>query len=178
LGAARNKAIQRSKGAFLAFLDADDIWAEDKLSLQVKAVTDNPSIDIVAGHVEHFFTPGLEEKVRRGIHCPKDPQPAPVVPAMLIRRSVFEHTGLFETTWKVGSDLDWFLRVKEQGIRVEVLPQVVLRRRIHSRNTGIVNKGYASQRLQILKAALERRRGGDGKITEPDATRNRSDDCD
>ena len=33
---ARNLAIKKSKGEFIAFLDTDDIWASDKLYLQIK----------------------------------------------------------------------------------------------------------------------------------------------
>lgn len=35
---ARNTAIKESKGQFVAFLDSDDIWIEDKLSLQINAM--------------------------------------------------------------------------------------------------------------------------------------------
>ncbi len=106
LGAARNEAIRLSQGPFLAFLDADDVWTQDKLSLQMKVALANPSLDIVAGHVEQFFSPDLEKSLRRKMWCPETPQPAPVVPAMLIRRRVFQRTGLFETDWRVGVDLE------------------------------------------------------------------------
>jgi len=103
------------------------------------------------------------------------PQPAPVVPAMLIRRSVFDRTGMFETDLRVGVDLEWYLRVQELGVRVEVLPQTVLRRRLHARNTGIVGSQHASQRLQILKAALDRRRGADDKATMSNGSPDKPD---
>lgn len=40
IGASRNKAINTAKGYFLAFLDADDIWAPEKLSTQVAFMTE------------------------------------------------------------------------------------------------------------------------------------------
>jgi len=33
---ARNLAIKKSKGEYIAFLDTDDIWLKDKLHLQIK----------------------------------------------------------------------------------------------------------------------------------------------
>ena len=33
---ARNRAIKKSKGKFIAFLDTDDLWDKDKLYLQIK----------------------------------------------------------------------------------------------------------------------------------------------
>jgi len=37
----RNSSINRSVGEYLAFLDADDLWSPDKLSLQLKFMQDN-----------------------------------------------------------------------------------------------------------------------------------------
>lgn len=37
---ARNVALEKSKGRFIAYLDADDIWLSDKLSKQVKFMMD------------------------------------------------------------------------------------------------------------------------------------------
>ena len=36
---ARNKAIELAKGKFLAFLDVDDLWQEDKLKTQIEFMT-------------------------------------------------------------------------------------------------------------------------------------------
>lgn len=38
---ARNNALKRAKGKWMAFLDADDIWLPEKLERQLKFMTDN-----------------------------------------------------------------------------------------------------------------------------------------
>ncbi|MEF1215941.1 glycosyltransferase family 2 protein, partial [Vibrio alginolyticus] len=40
-GASRNFAIKKAKGRFIAFLDSDDLWTEDKLAEQIPFMLEN-----------------------------------------------------------------------------------------------------------------------------------------
>ena len=50
---ARNLAIKKASGEFLAFLDTDDIWLKDKLNQQIKLFS-NPNIGLVYGNYWRF----------------------------------------------------------------------------------------------------------------------------
>ena len=41
-GLSRNRAWDLSQAEYIAFLDADDAWALDKIELQIKAMDNNP----------------------------------------------------------------------------------------------------------------------------------------
>ena len=60
LAEARNQAVKRSQGSFIAFLDCDDRWGATKLSKQLKAFNDD-SIGAVYTNYRLFNNSGLEE---------------------------------------------------------------------------------------------------------------------
>jgi hypothetical protein len=67
--------------------------------------------------------------------------------------------GLFATGWRVGEFIDWYARAVDLGLKSHILPEVVLHRRLHDTNIGIVEPDAKADYLRILKASLDRRRG-------------------
>lgn len=61
---ARNQAISRAKGDYLAFLDSDDEWMEDKLLIQIEELQAHPEIDFIFSDFENVNT----VQNRRGIN--------------------------------------------------------------------------------------------------------------
>ncbi len=158
-GAARNRAVEIAKGEFFAFLDADDRFTPGKLTRQMRVLLADPELDMVFGHVREFVSPELDAETRKLIRPPApDPMPWTAPNLMLIRRSSFDRVGPFSTSVRVGVTVDWFARASEAGLRYEILPEVVLERRLHTQNNGLRQRDARAQYLLVLKAAMERRR--------------------
>jgi glycosyltransferase involved in cell wall biosynthesis len=158
-GAARNRAVEAATGELFAFVDADDRFTPGKLTLQKTALDADPGLDMVFGHVQEFLSPELDEETRAALRPPApEPMPWTAPNLMLIRRASFLRVGLFSTTFRVGVTVDWFARASEAGLRYAVLPEVVLERRLHTQNNGLRERGARTQYLDVIRAAMERRR--------------------
>jgi len=159
IGAARNAGLAAARGDLLAFLDADDLWEPGKTAAQLAALEADPALDMVFGHALQFKTPDMAPEVAARLEVPTAPMPGMVPGAGLFRRTAFERTGPFETQWKVGEFVSWYQRAMDLGLRAKVIPELVLRRRVHGGNQGIKERGALADYARIVKAALDRRRG-------------------
>jgi glycosyltransferase involved in cell wall biosynthesis len=158
LGAARNKGISLAQGSVFAFLDSDDVWLEGKLTRQMAVLDDNPEVDMVFGYARQFNSPELDQQSKTKIRPSDEVLPGYIAGTMLIKRDAFYRVGLFETDWRVGEFIDWYLKAMERGLKSFLLPEVVMKRRIHANNMGIRERKHQTDYVRILKAALDRRR--------------------
>jgi len=176
IGAARNLGITMSSGDLLAHLDADDVWVPDKLAAQEEALGRDYGLDLVGAEMEEFISPDAGDEIRATVRCLPAPQPSYSASAIVVRREAFLRVGFYETRWRVAADLSWFVRAREAGLRTATVPRVLARRRLHADNTGLRERDRASERVLVLKLALDRRRahataagelGPDPPATEP-----------
>jgi glycosyltransferase involved in cell wall biosynthesis len=158
VAAAWNAGIAVSRGDLIAFLAQDDLWAPNKLAVQVAHLNDHPDIQYCVAKARYFLEPGcrIPSGFRReqleGDHV------ARIVETMLARRSAFDLVGNFDTSL-VLADVDWFARAKDAGVPMTILSEVLLRRRIHDENlTYRVSAQSHRDLLTTLARSVKRQR--------------------
>ena len=164
LPAALNLGLKVSGGRWITFLDADDLWVEDKLTLQNKMVSENPDLDIVFGHVRQFVSDEIKGHDRKKIQIPPDPLPGISKITMFAIRSVFDTVGFFNEDLSIGEFIEWYTRAKEANLNMYVMREVVAKRRVHKWHTTGQDPESRTGYARILKASLDRRRAAENKI--------------
>lgn len=151
---ARNHGVKLATGDFFAFLDHDDLWTPHKLALQLEAFNTDPDLQVAYGHMIEFDERNLVD----GLPKTSKPEPSRMAGTILIRRDAFQRVGLFKPGLKIAEWLEWCLRAQEAKLHERMLPDVLMRRRIHAHNTGFLQISERGNLVRSIKEALDRRR--------------------
>lgn len=125
--AARNAGIGAARGEFICFLDADDLWTPDKLVAQVDFMDRSPNVGLVFADGEEFDESGVQcasllsksrfdgeivtgtviveafQKLLEENFIPTS--------TVMVRKSCFATTGLFDPALKGPEDRDMWSRI-------------------------------------------------------------------
>ena len=159
LPAARNTGLGQARGELIAFLDDDDVLPPTKLSVQAGYLDEHPETGCVLGRQEWIFD-GVEPPPMPRDQLFGEVGGIQLVTAM-IRRGVLEDLGGFDPTYSYAEDRDLFIRMREHGVEIAVLPDVVLHKRLHGTNMTM-DPPATHPMLRSLREKLERERHAGG----------------
>lgn len=142
---ARNTGIAHSSGNFIAFLDADDLWLKDKLSILVQAFDtnrydlifsdsytfkDHLDLDKLTPAQERFNVPEAEYSGKKGLEQFLFQNKIPIL-TVLVKKEIILHVGGFNDVSPC-EDYDLWLRLLIEGYRFKALDVPLTAYRFHS----------------------------------------------
>jgi GT2 family glycosyltransferase len=153
-----NHGVREASGELIAMHDSDDLWPAGRTRTLLAALTDE--LEGVFGWIEQFFSAELDADERSRLRVDTRPQASYLLQTSLMRRDAFWRVGPLDETLSSSANIDWISRARAAGLRTTVVPEVVLRRRIHHSNLG---RRLGAQKqddlLRVVRAHLDRRRG-------------------
>ncbi|MHA1537103.1 MAG: glycosyltransferase family 2 protein [Alphaproteobacteria bacterium] len=156
---ARTHGIEASSGSLLAFLDADDLWLPEKTEIQVEQLTGRPKAGISTCLIENFWEQELAGEAEQLRGTKHDGPRMATMQGMMISREVFDRLGGLGSDIVHFDEIDLLLRAKADGVSIEHVDRVLVRRRIHENN---ISRGRGAQAradlLLLAEQAVARRR--------------------
>ena len=154
---ARNTAIARAKGEFLAFLDSDDTWLPNHLASQMKKFDDDPSLDLVYANGLRIADP--RRQVTFMDVCPSQgtanfealvvERCQICVSTVVVRKSAIVKAGGFDEGLRMCDDYDMWLRAAFHGAKIGY------GREVQARLNGGRPGSLSQSNVKMLQAYLE-----------------------
>lgn len=153
-----NELLFRSRGQFIARMDADDVCLPDRFEQQLRFMGRHPTCVLAGGLIEHINRHGdsvacrplpLDHDAIDGRHLWQSGGGI-IHPTWFGRRGLFERLGGYRPQFPYAQDYDFMLRAAEVG-ELRNLKRVVLRYRIHDAQ---VSRGRRAEQLRCMGRAL------------------------
>ena len=152
---ARNCALLKVNGKFIAFLDVDDWWSHDKLEKQIPLFEDS-EVGLVYGNLWRFFEKKKKKKIYRKKILPTGMALNELMhdyvigsPTYVIRKESLESLKYcFNNNFHIIGDFDLNIRLAAKW-KIDCVQEPIATARIHGRNESLLNKNKEIDELKI-----------------------------
>lgn len=128
IGGARNEGIKKTQGKYIIHLDSDCVIRKDYVVNLRKHVKNNNFL-VAKGLVEFISSKGLISRANCELKnlTYSSRKHVCYTPNLIVRRSLYEKVGLFDTKGVYGEDTDWSLRLESLLISPLFLKNLVVK---------------------------------------------------
>ncbi|MEO1638557.1 MAG: glycosyltransferase family 2 protein [Pseudomonadota bacterium] len=131
-----NKGIKRATGSVIGLLHADDMLANRGVVASIAEAFADPEVDGVYGDLQYVARDDVT-RVIRNWRAGRFNRAAlrrgwmPPHPTLYLRREIFGHAGLYDTSYRISGDYEGMLRfLSDEELTLHYIPQTLVRMRM------------------------------------------------
>ena len=152
---ARNLAIEKCRGDFIAFLDVDDLWSKEKLELQMPYF-DNPEVGVVFSNFWMLKKNTTKKKLYVNRKLPRgkiynkliENYNVGILASVIRKKFYLKLKKKFDERFSIIGDFDLFLRLSKICL-FESVQEPLASYRLHGKNLSIINKEKEIEESEI-----------------------------
>jgi len=157
LGKARNLAIEKANGVYIAFLDTDDIWNLNKLQIQLNKFEEDEEISLVHSNYIQFWSSGKELAHSKDNTSTQDFKSLLTnynigMSSAIVKRSILDKYYIyFDDSFSLIEDYYYFLLVSYYG-KVGYCKETLMNYRMHQNSlTALSIRNWSSEFEELIK---------------------------
>jgi glycosyltransferase involved in cell wall biosynthesis len=168
--ATRNELLRAARGELVAWMDSDDISLPQRLAVQIDAFDRDPELGCLGAAAQCIDPDGNMLNVEhwpllhREILIEQQKGGAMRFPTTMMRRDLALRVGGFREPFRIGEDLDFLLRLSENGKMANLPDTLYLYRQHISSICATLGPRWPIYRDCVLELARERERYGKDRL--------------
>jgi len=173
-----NFLVKKARTELCAFMDADDVMLEDRLLKQVVYHQANPDIDASSCHCYYINEKGNMFGIQRYSVGNQVAQYNPAFKneefiicsytGLMVTKKAYLETGGLTKKFEPCEDFEFFNRLTDSGYRLTVIPEVLMKYRIHQSAITVKRPLLVLDTVDFVKHCIRLRRSGKPEISFED----------